>query len=299
MSRRLVVLSQDTFDFLKNLLAFVQQFLRQRSRKIIHFIFKEISFNITLTEFYFLRQCTFKEFPMFIIPSKQIPDLFDAKVVNEDFEIICKRASSVLGISTQKLIDALQQSAEDELQHRFQKAIQKVRTEKGSAKTKETPKETKTQLTKCPMKQTRCSVEACVVKKITKPQYIDGKLYCAAHYKQVKSKQFPLSLSSKDFIPGSLEGHTNVELDSPPKPILNEEHRAYWSCVPISYVDRTGQEVHYKLHKPTGIILDKITQEDGHMSFALIGHYDEDNFTDKSDVDPKLLDWCKQSGIIV
>ena len=69
---------------------------------------------------------------MFLIPSKQIPDLFDSKVVNEDFEIICKRASSVLGISTQKLIDALQQSAEDELQHRFQKAIQKVR--KGTKK---------------------------------------------------------------------------------------------------------------------------------------------------------------------
>ena len=257
---------------------------------------------------------------MFLIPSKQIPDLFDSKVVNEDFEIICKRASSVLGISTQKLIDALQQSAEDELQHRFQKAIQKVNSEKGSAKTKETPNETKTQLTKCPssmsreetkcptpVKQTRCSVEACVVKKISKPQYIDGKLYCAAHYKQVKSKQIPLSLSStpqekessKDFIPGSLEGHTFVELDSPPKPILNEEYRAYWSCVPISYVDNTGQEVHYKLHKPTGIILDKITQQDGHMSFALIGHYDEDNFTDKSDFDPKLLDWCEQSGIIV
>ena len=262
---------------------------------------------------------------MFLIPSKQIPDLFDSKVVNEDFEIICKRASSVLGISTQKLIDALQQSAEDELQHRFQKAIQKVNSpqnefvgvdhlnsEKESTRNREATNETKTQLTKCPssmsreetrcptpVKQTRCSVEACVVKKISKPQYIDGKLYCAAHYKQVKSKQIPLSLSSTDFIPGSLEGHTNVELDSPPKPILNEEHRAYWSCVPISYVDSTGQEVHYKLHKPTGIILDKITQEDGHMSFALIGHYDEDNFTDKSDIDPKLLDWCKQSGIVV
>ena len=236
---------------------------------------------------------------MFLIPSKQIPDLFDSKVVNEDFEIICKRASSVLGISTQKLIDALQQSAEDELQHRFQKAIQKVNSEKGSAKTKETPKETKTQLTKCPMKQTRCSVEACVVKKINKPQYIDGKLYCASHYKQVKSKQLPLSssdtlTSSTEPIPGSLEGTVDI-----PKPILNEEHRAYWSCVPISYVDTKGDEVHYKLHKPTGIILDKIAQEDGNMTFALIGHYDEGNFTEKSEMDPTLLDWCKQSGIIV
>jgi len=240
---------------------------------------------------------------MFLIPSKQIPDLFDSKVVNEDFEIICKRASSVLGISTQKLMDALQQSAEDELQHRFQKAIQKARSPQN------VPKETKTQLTTSPtpIKQTRCSVEACIVKKITKPQYIDGKLYCAAHYKQVKSKQLPLSLSStlqengfsKDISPGSIEGHSNIAIESPPKPILNQEHRAYWSCVPISYTDITGQEVHYKLHKPTGIILDKITQEDGQMSFALIGHYDEDNFTDKSEFDPKLLDWCKQSGIIV
>ncbi len=267
---------------------------------------------------------------MFLIPSKQIPDLFDAKVVNEDFEIICKRASSVLGISTQKLIDVLQQSAEDELQHRFQKAMQKVSSPqntpvsvnhpKESTRNKETTNETKTQSTKSltptkkdrqslsiDQKSTRCCVEACVVKKISKPQYIDGKLYCAAHYKQVKSKQIPLSLSStpqekessKDFIPGSLEGHTGIELDSPPKPILNEEHRAYWSCVPISYVDNTGQEVHYKLHKPTGIILDKIVQEDGTMSFSLIGHYDEDNFTDKSELVSTLLDWCKQSGIIV
>jgi hypothetical protein len=268
---------------------------------------------------------------MFLIPSKQIPDLFNSKVVNEDFEIICKRASSVLGISTQKLIDALQQSAEDELQHRFQKAIEKDRSPQNAPVEvnqiaselkvrSETPKETKTQLTKCPssmsrqetrcptpIKQTRCSVEACVVKKITKPQYINGKLYCAAHYKQVKSKQIPLSLSSTlqengfstDISPGSVEGYSDIEIDLPAKPILNEEHRAYWSCVPISYVDSTGQEVHYKLHKPTGIILDKITQEDGHLSFALIGHYDEDNFTDKSDIDPKLLDWCKQSDIIV
>ena len=256
---------------------------------------------------------------MFLIPSKQIPDLFDSKVVNEDFEIICKRASSVLGISTQKLIDALQQSAEDELQHRFQKAIQKVR--------KGTPNETKTQVTKSPSERTdgslllspskegskgnvvpfkhpRCSVEACVVKKITKPQYIDGKLYCASHYKQVKSKQLPLSssdtlTSSTEPIPGSLEGTVDIPTGYPPKPILNEEHRAYWSCVPISYVDTKGEEVHYKLHKPTGIILDKIAQEDGNVSFALIGHYDEDNFTEKSEIDPTLLDWCKQSGIIV
>ncbi len=229
---------------------------------------------------------------MFLIPSQQIPDLFDAKVVHEDFEIICKRASSVLGVSTQKLMDALQQSAEDELQHRFQKAIQKVRSSKTTPETHHT-KNT------LPKHNTKCAVEACVVKKITKPQYIDGKLYCAAHYKQIKAKQPPLSTSDLvlDITPGSLEGTKTI--DQPPKSIADETHQGYWSCVPISYIDSNGHEVHYKLHKPTGIILDKITQQDGTASFALIGHYEDDNFTDKSDINPTLLNWCKQSGIVV
>jgi hypothetical protein len=237
---------------------------------------------------------------MFLIPSEQIPDLFDSKVVNEDFEIICKRASSILGISTQKLMNALQQSAEDELQHRFQHAIQK-------AKKKDTPK----QISKIAKTQKiKCSVEDCVVKKITKPQYIDGKIYCASHYKQRNTKQFDTTLI--DTIPGSIEGSistdTNIShfnsltIDSykkTPKPILNEEHRSYWSCVPISYVDTKGQEVHYKLHKPTGIIIDKVMRKDGQPVFTLIGHYEDNNFTEKSDIDPVLVDWCKQSGIIV
>jgi hypothetical protein len=270
---------------------------------------------------------------MFLIPSQQIPDLFDIKIVNEDFEIICKRASSILGISTQKLMNALQQSAEDELQHRFQKAIQKVHSphntptginhlkdaselrtispKEGSAF--KVSKETKKQIKDSPSKstpltkQTACSVEACVVKKITKPQYIDGKLYCAAHYKQINAKNFPLSSKTtndpytEEKVPGCIdETLTRENTDEVyARPIQNDENRAYWSCVPISYTDTTGQEVHYKLHKPTGIILDKITQEDGHLSFVLIGHYDEDNFTDKTNLDPTLLDWCRKSGIVI
>jgi hypothetical protein len=252
---------------------------------------------------------------MFLIPSQQIPDLFDAKVVNEDFEIICKRASSILGISTQKLIDALQQSAEDELQHRFHKAIQKVRSPQKdteaikvlspqNAPTIKVAKETKKQTKDSPTRSTpvtkhaTCSVEACVVKKITKPQYIDGKLYCAAHYKQVKAKHFPLSSPTTltEQVPGCIDADAYKVLA---RPIRDEENRAYWSCVPISYTNTEGQEVHYKLHKPTGIILDKIAKEDGQISFSLIGHYDEDNFTDKSELDSTLLDWCKQSGIVV
>ena len=231
---------------------------------------------------------------MFLIPSQQIPDLFDAKVVNEDFEIICKRASSVLGVSTQKLMDTLQQAAEDELQHRFQKAIQKVKASKDTSS-----KSTSKTIDSPPTHKHPCSVEACIVKKITKPQYIDGKLYCAAHYKQIKAKQPPLSTSDLtiEMTPGSIEG--SVSIDQDPKPILNEENRAYWSCVPISYVDSNGQEVHYKLHKPTGIILDKTIQHDGSPSFALIGLYEDNHFTDKSDIPPNLLLWCKQSGILV
>ncbi len=232
---------------------------------------------------------------MFLIPSQQIPDLFDPKVVNEDFEIICKRASSVLGVSTQKLMDALQQSAEDELQHRFQKAIQKARSSQESKPTKKTEDSHKT---KHP-----CCVEACIVKKITKPQYIDGKLYCSAHYKQIKNKgDSPLTSStlsdeSSLFTPGSTEGTDQIELQ--PKPISDETHRSYWSCVPISYTDKHGNEVHYKLHKPSGIILDKIVKHDGTIGFALMGHYEQDQFTDKLDVNSTLLNWCKESGILV
>ena len=240
---------------------------------------------------------------MFFIPSKQIPSVFDHQVVLHDFRIICQRASQLASGSTVTpdfLFDILTQAAEDELNDRFQDAINQSTT--SSTEHKPILKDDAREIPTTPIKKVkkipiRCSVPNCTVKTIKKPQFIQNNPYCSMHFKEAQRKIQDDQKTIEQTKPLSLEGVEDVFQS--PKPLYHEAHDGFWKFSSFRPVQEAPDTPKYRIHKATQLIVLIHAQDNPERPYdvELVGRYQNDTLVDKSLLEDYIIDWCIESGL--
>jgi hypothetical protein len=213
---------------------------------------------------------------MFLIPSNQLPTIFDPETVNSDFLSICKRASILLNIESDSLYNALKKSAEEE---------EKIKVKFNDNSNKR--------------KKYSCCVTGCIMEYINTPHYIDENIYCKEHYKQLISSDTIEDIINKnketDYDHNQKYKHSyNNNIYDFSNPVNINDKSDFWKFRNITLLNNNIQYRYY-IHFYTNLIIN-IKDE---SEFILIGRIENNDILYKEELSDEIIDWCINSGINV